>query len=88
MLITKEKLNEFLTHKNFKASKYHYCSPRNDIGPYDKVEVGFPSKTPEGFFLEYAEDIDNPKQTVYGYVPIEKVVDFINANGGLKENGR
>lgn len=26
------------------ASRSHYCTPRNDVGPYTAVEVGFPSK--------------------------------------------
>ena len=25
------------------ASRGHFCSPRNDVGPYDGVEVGYPS---------------------------------------------
>ena len=30
------------------ASSGHYCSPRNDVGPYIEVEVGYPSEyTPE-----------------------------------------
>lgn len=65
------------------ASKNHYCQPRETLRTgYDLVECGFPNATPE-FILEYAEDIDNPTDTVYGYVPVELVNNLINYHGGL-----
>lgn len=65
------------------ASASHYCYPRFDNKDYyNEVELGFPSKEiPE--WLEYAEDIDNPTETVYGYVPVELVDMVIEANGGI-----
>ena len=64
------------------ASKGSYCSPRDDSGPYDSVEVGFPSSY--DFYLhEYAEDPDKPTQTVYGWVPADTVMMCIDAHGGM-----
>ena len=61
-----------------------YCTPRDDYGPWTCVEVGFPTEEVEAL-MEYAEDPDNPTGTVYGYVPIQVVVDVVNANGGIKD---
>lgn len=63
------------------ASSFHYCSPRNDSGPYYEFEVGFISDkkqnriTPPETWREYA-DGDFPND-VYGRVPKKLVVDFI-----------
>ena len=65
------------------ASKGHYCRPRLDCGPWDKVEVGFPSQKEE-LLIEYAEEPEKPTMTVYGYVPIEIVKQIILKHGGLK----
>lgn len=64
------------------ASHYHYCSPRSNEGPWSKVEVGFPSAKPR-FIMEYAENPDNPTETVYGYVPVELVNKLIESHGGI-----
>ena len=56
---------------SIQASEYHYCSPRKDCDYYYEVEVGFPNfDFSEEFIHRYADDIDNPQDTVYGYVPI------------------
>jgi hypothetical protein len=60
-----------------------YCSPRRNVGPWYEVEVGFPSAEPE-FIMEHADDKDKPTDTVYGYVPIEKVQALIDLHGGMK----
>jgi len=69
------------TSLSVQASAHHYCSPRNNEGPWDEVEVGFPSvEVPE--WLDYR---DGPKQdvdNVFGYVPVQLVRDFIAAHGG------
>jgi hypothetical protein len=60
-----------------------YCTPRTDHSRYyTHVEVGFPSDIPTTF-LSYAEDSDNPTNTVYGWVPIELVAEEINLHGGI-----
>jgi len=65
------------------ASSFHYCSPRTDSGPWGMVECGYPSAHPGEDFVEYAEDMDNPLETVYGYVPIDVVQDLIDKHGGI-----
>ena len=66
------------------ASRHHYCSPRNDTGPYELVEVGFPSIAPTGKLLDYCEDPDKPTETVYPYTPIEVVHEYIHDHGGAQ----
>ena len=63
------------------CSKYAYCAPRTDSGPYTSVEVGYPGIDPPESWAEYA-DGDYPTD-VYGWVPVELVRDFIAAHGGL-----
>lgn len=65
------------------ASSGHYCSPRDSYGPWSAVEVGYPSAKVDSF-MPYIDGSDsNPTDTVYGYVPIELVVDAIAAHGGF-----
>lgn len=64
------------------ASSRNYCSPRDDQGPYDSVEVGYPSSF-DIYLHEYAEDPGNPTGTVYGWVPADTVVMCIDAHGGM-----
>ena len=64
------------------AGKGSYCSPRNDSGPYDSVEVGFPSSY-DYYLHEYAEDPGKPTDTVYGWVPADTVMMCIEAHGGM-----
>ncbi len=64
------------------ASKYHYCSPRDDFGPWSQVEVGYPSATCESL-MPYAESPDSPMESVYGYVPIQIVEKLIEDHGGI-----
>lgn len=66
------------------ASKFHYCTPRNSIGPWTAVEIGFPSQR-VGEFMEYADDPDDATGTVYGYVPVEAVEAVIDRHGGIVE---
>lgn len=66
------------------ASASHYSVPRADnMYPYGLVEVGYPSETiPE--IIEYANNPDNPTMTVYGYIPINLVIEIIEKHGGIK----
>lgn len=64
------------------VSKNHYCSPRDITGPWNSVEIGFPSKE-ELLLLPYAEDPNNPINTVYGWVPSNIVWDVIIRHGGI-----
>jgi hypothetical protein len=66
------------------ADENSYCSPRTDEGPYLSVEVGFPSAY-DFYLIEYAEDRNQPTETVYGWVPIRQVRLCIDAHGGWAE---
>jgi hypothetical protein len=65
------------------ASQTHYCAPRDSIGPWTEVEIGYPSQRVEEL-LAYAENSDDPTETVYAYVPVEVVEAVIEKHGGLK----
>ena len=71
------------TSLSVQASEYNYSSPRDNKGPYTKVEVGFPSETPPEAWKDFAEDWDNPTGTVYGYIPLTMVMLYIGAHGGI-----
>jgi hypothetical protein len=63
------------------ASEGSYCTPRDDIGPYTAVELGFPTG-PDPLLDGYAEDKSKPTETVYGWVPAGVVRDLIVKHGG------
>jgi len=64
------------------AGSAHYCTPQNGRGPYSAVEVGFPSKA-EPLLMKWAEDRDDPTNTVYGWVPADVVKRVIAKHGGM-----
>lgn len=67
------------------ASEFHYCSPRENEGPYFSVEVGFPSQK-DDLLVPYAEiwEEGDPvwSNLVYPYVPVEIVLEVIDNHGG------
>lgn len=66
------------------VSSNHCCTPRvNDADFYFNVEIGYPSEA-EPIIMEFAEQPDNPTETVYGYVPVALVDEVIAKHGGLK----
>ena len=58
------------------ASQFHCCTPRTDKVPYTHVEV-WQASAP---VTEFDYDEEEPS----AYVPIEKVVEFIDNHGGFK----
>ena len=72
------------------ASEYHYCEPRIILenGDYTRVEVGYPSCEPPESWHKYAEgesyidDLDYC-DTIYAFIPIELVKEFIKKHGGI-----
>ena len=77
------------TSLSVQASEAHYCTPRNNYGPYTHVEVGFPTAAPPDSWSEYFDgdwETDDHTQSVYGYIPVELVIDYIAAHGGEKPN--
>ena len=71
---------------SIQAGEYLYSNPRLDYVDgmvYEAVELGYPSREDE-LLKGYAEDPDNPTDTVYGYTPVS-VVDEVLAKHGLTE---
>ena len=82
---------------SIQASRTAYCEPRNDEGPYTKMELGYPSKDtvlPENL-LKYVEQsvvynddgsmgTNDPYNSVYPYVPLVVIRHLIDSNGGIK----
>lgn len=65
------------------ASRYTYCTPREDDEPYySAVEIGYPSEK-EDLLMKYAETPEEPTETVYGYVPAKVVAAVIDKHGGV-----
>jgi len=65
------------------ASKYNYCEPRIDNAKvYTQVEVGFPSDY-EPLLVPWVEDPEAYTNTVYGFVPVQVIVDVCAKHGGI-----
>ena len=66
------------------ANVYDGTADATYSGPYTHVEVGFPSQRPEPWreWEAYAEEPDEPMNTVYPFVPIELVQGLVNTHGG------
>jgi len=92
------------TELSVQASQYHYCEPRWNGADYTRVEVGFPSTTVPfswrdyidgprfGFFkwlgMVFGLVPDETTETVYAYIPVEKVTWFIGRHGGIAFLGK
>ena len=66
------------TTLSVQASEMHYSTPRENTGPYTNVEVWCIRAT-----TDIAPHFDYDESDPSGYVPIEAVVQFIDAHGGL-----
>lgn len=64
------------------ASNRNYSNPRDDVGPYTEVEVGFPSSY-DIHLHDFAENPDKPTETVYGWVPADIIIMCIASHGGM-----
>ena len=64
------------------AGRANYCSPRDNAGDWNKFELGYPSEA-DDLIQEYAEEPNNPTQTVYGWVPMNVVVALLEKHGGF-----
>ena len=64
------------TTVSVQASQFHYCTPRTDKGPYTHVEVWLATAP--------VTEFDYDKEYPSAYIPIEKVVEFIDNHGGFK----
>ena len=80
-----------LCHDGFRmsvqASREHFCTPRQDKGPYTHVEVGYPNLLEE-LLLPYADGpstIAGLRPTLYVNVPAEVVLETIDMHAGIAE---
>jgi len=65
------------------ANENAYCSPRiSSAARYSAVEIGYPSDMEE-MLLPYAENPEQPSNTVYAYVPASVVSLVIAKHGGI-----
>lgn len=63
----------------------HYCEPRRsglESADYLSAELGYPSE-PEELILQYAEEPEDPTETVYGRVPMQVLEQVFQKHGGL-----
>jgi len=64
------------------ASETHYCSPKNNVGPYSRVEVGFPSRRVMAL-MPYRDWAPGRPARIFSYVPVTVVATVIEKNGGF-----
>jgi hypothetical protein len=64
------------------ASRGHYCTPRDDVGPYDMVEVGIEGDSPDAFDF-YRGSPETSAFTAHGWVPVDMVRKLITEHGGI-----
>ena len=78
--------NQIVCNDGFKmsvqGSSGHYCSPRLTDDNYTSMEIGFPSEV-ESLILEFAENKEDPTQTVYGWVDCDIIQKVIDKHGGI-----
>lgn len=73
------------TTLSVQASSSHYCTPRDNDGPYTHVEVWNIYATCAPYFPDnWSEKYGGGDGEPFGYVPVEEVAAFISAHGGLK----
>jgi hypothetical protein len=94
VVANREDGTELFTHRlvchdgfsvSVQASRCHYSTPRENNEPrYFAFELGFPSEDMGVLINDYAEDKDEPLNTVYAYVPGELVQAVIDLHGGIK----
>ena len=67
------------------GSDGHYSTPRKNVKEFMQMEIGFPNQVEE-LILEFAEDKDNPTETVYAYVDNKLIQQVIDKHGGIDVN--
>lgn len=60
----------------------HSTPSPNDAARYTHVEVGFPNRV-EPLLEEWADDPERPTDTVYGYVPAQRIALVCAKHGGI-----
>ena len=59
-----------------------HCSYSHDHMMFDSMELGFPSEE-DDLIASYAEDPENPTETIYAYVPVDVINELIKKHGGI-----
>jgi hypothetical protein len=67
---------------SIQASFMHYCSPREDEGPYKSVEVGFPEGLSKEDLASLAEFHTGCEMPVYSWVPVNLIEKIVENHGG------
>lgn len=67
---------------SMQASHMTNCRPKDDSGPYSKIEMAYPNRG-DSLIQRYAEDPDDPTRTIYSYVPADIVRRLIAKHGGV-----
>ena len=74
---------------SIQASRDHFCTPRDDIGPYEYVEAAYPSEW-EDLLLPFTDNdtdrtpvICGTAPTLYVNVPASVIREMINKHGGM-----
>ena len=73
------------------ASRTHYCQPRDNYGPWFQVELGYPSEGDDrlteymDFYSSDPDELPDPTNQVYGYVPLDIVLAIFEDHGGIDE---
>jgi hypothetical protein len=64
-----------------------YGPPEDFPGPYNQVEVGYPTEKPEPWeqWEPYQMVGETPEDGVYGYVPVNLVRELVELHGGEVE---
>jgi hypothetical protein len=65
------------------ASDTHYCTPRDNYGPWYEVECGFPTQ-PVPSLAEWKDGDGDDTRAVFGYVPVRTVAALLLEHGGIK----
>jgi len=60
----------------------NYSIPRKNEKEFMAMEIGYPNQVEE-LILTFAEDKDNPTETVYGYVDNDIIQQVIDKHGGI-----
>ena len=60
----------------------NYSTPRKNDKEFMAMEIGFPSEVEE-LILDFAEDRENPTDTVYGWVDNDIIQQIIDNHGGI-----
>lgn len=71
------------TELSVQCSSTHYCEPRDNDGPYTKMEVGYPSSMPTDDWSDYADGESISDSAVFGYVPTSLIQKYIDEHGGI-----